>query len=208
MLNLKENCFHGAQQRRSSSWTSLVVQWLRPRAPNAGDLGSIPDQGARSHMPQLTVCMPQLKIPRATTETCQSVALMVWDRATRMKTEHEILCNGSGGCSPYWTEVQSPLWGQLLFLIAGYKTVFDLSFPRHYIDIAHILFLPQAVPFWDSLRNNQQVRGQCSYLMRTLCSKVHAFMILVILPFGSGLGVWNKAVILRKTWKITINTVS
>ena len=30
--------------------TSLVVQWLRLRAPNAGDLGSIPGQGTRSHM--------------------------------------------------------------------------------------------------------------------------------------------------------------
>ena len=30
--------------------TSLVVQWLRLRAPNAGGLGSIPGQGTRSHM--------------------------------------------------------------------------------------------------------------------------------------------------------------
>ena len=33
--------------------TSLVVQWLRLRAPNSGGLGSIPGQGTRSHMPQL-----------------------------------------------------------------------------------------------------------------------------------------------------------
>ena len=33
--------------------TSLVVQWLRLRTPNAGGLGSIPGQGTRSHMPQL-----------------------------------------------------------------------------------------------------------------------------------------------------------
>ena len=33
--------------------TSLVVQWLRLRAPNAGGLGSIPGQGTRSHMLQL-----------------------------------------------------------------------------------------------------------------------------------------------------------
>ena len=32
---------------------SLVVQWLRLRAPNAGGPGSIPGQGTRSHMPQL-----------------------------------------------------------------------------------------------------------------------------------------------------------
>ena len=30
--------------------TSLVVQWIRLRAPNAGGLGSIPGQGSRSHM--------------------------------------------------------------------------------------------------------------------------------------------------------------
>ena len=29
--------------------TSLVVQWLRLCAPNAGDLGLIPGQGTRSH---------------------------------------------------------------------------------------------------------------------------------------------------------------
>ena len=30
--------------------TSLVVQWLRLCAPNAGDPGSTPGQGTRSHM--------------------------------------------------------------------------------------------------------------------------------------------------------------
>ena len=33
--------------------TSLVVQWLRLHAPNAGELGLIPGQGTRSHMLQL-----------------------------------------------------------------------------------------------------------------------------------------------------------
>ena len=32
---------------------SLVGQWLKLCAPNAGDLGLIPDQGTRSHMLQL-----------------------------------------------------------------------------------------------------------------------------------------------------------
>ena len=41
--------------------TSLVVQWLRLHTPSAGSLGSITGQGTRSHMPQLRVCMPQLK---------------------------------------------------------------------------------------------------------------------------------------------------
>ena len=41
--------------------TSLVVQWLKLLTINAGDLGSIPDQGTRSPMPQLKVCTPQLR---------------------------------------------------------------------------------------------------------------------------------------------------
>ena len=42
--------------------TSLVVQWLRFHAPNAGVLGSIPGQGTRSHMHATT------KSSRATTK--------------------------------------------------------------------------------------------------------------------------------------------
>ena len=34
--------------------TSLVFQWLRPCTPNAGGPGSIPGQGTRPHMPQLS----------------------------------------------------------------------------------------------------------------------------------------------------------
>ena len=56
--------------------TSLVVQWLRIRAPNAGGPGSIPGQGTRSRMLQLRAHMLQLKdptcatkIPRAATKT-------------------------------------------------------------------------------------------------------------------------------------------
>ena len=39
--------------KRKVSGTSLVVQWLRLQAPNAGGLGSISGHGTRSHMPQL-----------------------------------------------------------------------------------------------------------------------------------------------------------
>ena len=42
--------------------TSLVVQWLRLQAPNAGDPGYIPAQGTRCHMPQLLVHMLQLRL--------------------------------------------------------------------------------------------------------------------------------------------------
>ena len=36
--------------RKVTVGTSLVAQWLRLCAPNAGSLGSISDQGTRSHM--------------------------------------------------------------------------------------------------------------------------------------------------------------
>ena len=40
-----------------------MVRWLRLHSPNAG--GSIPGQETGSHMLQLRVYMPQLKIPHA-----------------------------------------------------------------------------------------------------------------------------------------------
>ena len=42
--------------------SSLVVQWLRFCTHNAGGPGSIPCKGTRSHMLQLSVRVPQLKI--------------------------------------------------------------------------------------------------------------------------------------------------
>ena len=50
--------------------TSLVVQWLRLCAPNAGGPGSVPGQGTRSHMLQR-----RSKIPHATTKTqCSQIS--------------------------------------------------------------------------------------------------------------------------------------
>ena len=42
--------------------TSLVVQWLRFHAPNAGGPSSIPGQGTSSHMPQLKILCSTTKI--------------------------------------------------------------------------------------------------------------------------------------------------
>jgi len=39
----------------------MVVLWLRSLAPNAGGQGSIPGQGTRSHVLQLSVHMLSLK---------------------------------------------------------------------------------------------------------------------------------------------------
>ena len=41
--------------------TSLVAQWLRLHAPNAGGQGLSPVEGTRFHMPQLRACMLQQK---------------------------------------------------------------------------------------------------------------------------------------------------
>ena len=41
------------QAFRNTHGTSLVVQWLRFHAPNAGGLGSVPEWGTRSNMQQL-----------------------------------------------------------------------------------------------------------------------------------------------------------
>ena len=38
-----------------------MVRWLQLHASNAGGPGSLPGQGTRSHMPQLTVYMPYLR---------------------------------------------------------------------------------------------------------------------------------------------------
>ena len=42
-----------AKAKMISTGMSLVVQWLRLQAPNTGNLGSIPGQGTRSHVPKL-----------------------------------------------------------------------------------------------------------------------------------------------------------
>ena len=51
---------------KSHTGTSLVVQWLRLRVPNAG--GSIPGQGTRFCMLQLRAHMTQLKEPACCNE--------------------------------------------------------------------------------------------------------------------------------------------
>ena len=57
-------------QGSGTSWWSRV-QWLRLCAPSAGGLGSLPCGGTRSHLLQLRVHIPQLKIPRASTKVWQ-----------------------------------------------------------------------------------------------------------------------------------------
>ena len=49
------------------------VQWLRCHTPSAEGPGLIPGQGARSHMLQLRVHMPQLETNKQTNRSCVPV---------------------------------------------------------------------------------------------------------------------------------------
>ena len=83
------------QQGQAHSWSrnTLLFKSTREdfpsgpvavRAPNAkGGPVSLPGQGTRSHMPTLRVHVPQLKLPRAATETrCSQINLLF------LKIEH------------------------------------------------------------------------------------------------------------------------
>ena len=62
-----------SSQRSRWEGASLVVQWLRLCAPNAEGLGSIPSQGTRSRMPQLSKSLyATLGILQAATKTWNS----------------------------------------------------------------------------------------------------------------------------------------
>ena len=66
--------------RVTKSWTRLSNfthmhpggQCLRLQVPNARGLGSIPGQGTRSHMPQLSVHIPRLKILQLKDPACHN----------------------------------------------------------------------------------------------------------------------------------------
>ena len=56
------------QDKKNKIGTSLVVQWLRLHAPNAGGPRSIPGQGTRSRMLQLKILHVATKILPASTK--------------------------------------------------------------------------------------------------------------------------------------------
>ena len=69
--------YPGKLSENLSEGTSLVVQGLRLHIFNARDLGSIPDQGTRSHMQQLSLhaattdptCCKKIEDPMCTAKT-------------------------------------------------------------------------------------------------------------------------------------------
>ena len=80
---------------KSTAGTSLMVQWLRLQAPNAGGLGSIPGQGTRSHM-------LQRKIPRV-----QQRQLEI---STKISTATKTRCNLSKEKRKERTALQRAAW--------------------------------------------------------------------------------------------------
>ena len=68
------------KESKAASGSSLVVRWLGLCTANAGSSGLFPNQGTRSHMPQLGVCTLQLKIPHA--------AVKMKDLCPATKTQH------------------------------------------------------------------------------------------------------------------------
>ena len=60
--SFQKDCGNGILCRRNCKYRDFPgVQWLRRWAPSAGGLGLIPDQGARSYVPQLSIFIQQLK---------------------------------------------------------------------------------------------------------------------------------------------------
>ena len=51
------------QKQEKKKESSLVVQWLRLHAPNAGGLGSISGQGTRTHVPDVKTLHAATKNP-------------------------------------------------------------------------------------------------------------------------------------------------
>ena len=89
--------------KTDTTGTSLVVQWLRLHAPNAGGLGSIPGQGTRSHMLQLgsrTTCKRSLS-----TATNSRHAALKTQYSLNMTGTGQVVCTGARDEAP--TPVQT-----------------------------------------------------------------------------------------------------
>ena len=67
------------------SGTSLVVQWLRLCAASAGGLGSIPGQGTRSHMPQLSATKLKKKKWKKKKKKPHQAVIQVTEKSGRMQ---------------------------------------------------------------------------------------------------------------------------
>ena len=120
------------------------------------------------------------------------VVLMIREQAMRRKTEQEAWGSGPGDLH------QSPLRVQLLALITDYKASFDLILPKtlhwHGPDL---LASTPGRSLLGSLGNNSKCAGSVHAWRRPAVPRP-IFHIPVILPSGSGRGVCNKEIILKK----------
>ena len=95
---------------KTKTGTSLVIQWLRLQAPNAGGPSSTPDQGTRSHKLQLSVCVQQQKDP-----ACRN-----WDHAVCQVASVVSDSLWPHGCGPPGSSVceilRQEYWSRLLCL--------------------------------------------------------------------------------------------
>ena len=123
---------------KTKTGTSLVIQWLRLQAPNAGGPSSTPHQGPRSHILQLNVCVQQQKDP----------ACCNWDHAVCQVAS--VVSYSLWPCGPPGSSVHGILrqehWSGLLCLLSR-----ESSRPRDQTCISHLLLwqagsLPPAPP--------------------------------------------------------------
>ena len=113
---------------KTKTGTSLVIQWLRLQAPNAGGPSSTPDQGTRSHILQLRVCVQQQKDP-----TCCN-----WDHAMCQVASVMSYSLWPHGCGPPGSSVHGILrqehWSGLPCFLSR-----ESSRPRDQTCVSHLL---------------------------------------------------------------------
>lgn len=91
--------------------TSLVAQWLRLCAPNAGGPGSIPGQGTRCHTSQLKMSHAATKTQRGQTNNHHTES---WPRLgqARWKLHFSVGLRGSCPLESFRAGLQRPAGGQ------------------------------------------------------------------------------------------------
>ena len=108
---------NGKEYEKEYIGTSLVVQWLRLCSPNTGALGSIPDQGTRSHMLQLIV--------HSSVQSLSSVQLFV---------------------TPWTAACQTPLSFTISKSLLRFMSIESVMQSNHLILCRPLLLLPSVLP--------------------------------------------------------------
>lgn len=170
-----------------------------------------------SAVPALTL-QPLRALPRSCFEwpfSCskserkaQSSLLSYWSGSKRREWRQEQRPSSGQGTSSLCTERQSPLWVQPLPLVAHYKTFFDFIFPKtlywHSADLLAIT--TQAIPLGSS--QDQPASAQAASMPDAdLVFQGPRSWSLRYSLLGLALGFVTRRIIVKKTWKVIINTV-